>query len=73
MPLHIIAEANRCYNCKNPQCQQGCPVHTPIPQIIQLFKEHPLPPYLLPGGYAHPHGDPAVQGEPAHGGGEDPL
>ena len=42
MPLHIIAEANRCYNCKNPQCQQGCPVHTPIPQIIQLFKENRL-------------------------------
>jgi len=42
MPLHIVTEAERCYNCKKPQCQEGCPVHTPIPQIIQLFKEHKL-------------------------------
>ncbi|MBQ7196608.1 MAG: NAD(P)-dependent oxidoreductase [Synergistaceae bacterium] len=42
MPLHIVTEAERCYNCKKPQCQVGCPVHTPIPQIIQLFKEHKL-------------------------------
>ena len=39
MALHIIAEANRCLNCKNPRCQEGCPVHTPIPLIIQMFKE----------------------------------
>lgn len=39
MALHIVEEANRCLNCKNPQCQQGCPVHTPIPEIIALFKE----------------------------------
>lgn len=39
MALHIVAEANRCLNCKNPRCQQGCPVHTPIPMIIQMFKE----------------------------------
>ena len=24
---------------QKPMCQQGCPVHTPIPQIIQLFKQ----------------------------------
>ncbi len=42
MPLHIMTEAERCLNCKNPQCQKGCPVHTPIPQVIQLFKEHKL-------------------------------
>lgn len=23
-------------------CQQGCPVHTPIPHIIQMFKEHQI-------------------------------
>lgn len=40
MALHIIDEANRCLNCKNPKCQEGCPVHTPIPHIIQLFKEN---------------------------------
>ena len=39
MALHIVAEANRCLNCKNPRCQQGCPVHTSIPMIIQMFKE----------------------------------
>lgn len=39
MAIHILAEAERCLNCKKPMCQQGCPVHTPIPQIIQLFKQ----------------------------------
>ncbi len=39
MALHIIDEANRCLNCKKLMCQQGCPVHTAIPQIIQMFKE----------------------------------
>lgn len=39
MALHIVAEANRCLNCKNPRCQQGCPVHTPIPKVIGMFKE----------------------------------
>lgn len=39
MALHILEEADRCLNCKRPLCQEGCPVHTPIPQVIQLFKE----------------------------------
>lgn len=38
MELHIVSEANRCLNCRKPMCQQGCPIHTPIPQVIQLFK-----------------------------------
>ena len=42
MALHIIDEANRCLNCKKLMCQQGCPVHTAIPQIIQMFKENRL-------------------------------
>lgn len=42
MALHIIDEANRCLNCKKPMCQQGCPIHTPIPHIIQMFKENKL-------------------------------
>ena len=42
MALHIVAEANRCLNCKNPMCQKGCPVHTPIPTVIQLFKDNRL-------------------------------
>lgn len=42
MALHIIDEANRCLNCKKPMCQQGCPIHTPISHIIQMFKENKL-------------------------------
>lgn len=42
MPLHIVTEANRCLQCKKPKCQEGCPVHTPIPEIIRLFKENKL-------------------------------
>ena len=42
MALHIVAEANRCLNCKKPRCQEGCPVHTPIPTVIRLFKENRL-------------------------------
>ncbi len=37
--LHIREEALRCLNCRKPRCVQGCPVHTPIPQSIQLLKE----------------------------------
>ena len=39
MAVHVIDEANRCLNCKKPLCRQGCPVHTPIPQMIAAFKE----------------------------------
>ena len=42
MELHIVSEANRCLNCKKPMCQQGCPIHTPIPTIIQMFKKGKL-------------------------------
>ena len=42
MELHIVSEANRCLNCKKPMCQQGCPIHTPIPTIIQMFKQGKL-------------------------------
>lgn len=38
MPLHIVTEADRCLGCKKPLCQQFCPVHTPIPQVISMFK-----------------------------------
>lgn len=40
MALHIENDANRCLNCKKPMCQENCPIHTPIPHIIQLFKEN---------------------------------
>lgn len=39
MAVHVIDEANRCLNCKKPMCQQGCPIKTPIPQVIKAFKE----------------------------------
>lgn len=42
MKLHIIDEAERCLKCKKPMCQQGCPIHTPIPQITQMLLENRL-------------------------------
>ena len=37
MAVHILEEARRCLNCKVPMCQKGCPIHTPIPQVIQMM------------------------------------
>ena len=34
-----VAEAERCLNCKNPRCVQGCPVSINIPAFIQKVKE----------------------------------
>ena len=42
MALHIMDEANRCLGCKVPQCQKGCPIHTPIPEVIKLLKANRL-------------------------------
>lgn len=42
MALHVMDEANRCLQCKNPQCVKGCPINTPIPEIIRLLKESKL-------------------------------
>ncbi len=39
MPIHIENEAQRCLNCKIPMCQKFCPISTPIPHIISMFKE----------------------------------
>ncbi len=38
MALHVMEEANRCLECKKPRCQEGCPIHTPIPEVIRLLK-----------------------------------
>src|SRR5699024_11387748 len=38
MALHVLDEANRCLGCKKPMCQQGCPIHTNIPEVIRLLK-----------------------------------
>ena len=42
MALHIMDEANRCLQCKVPQCQKGCPINTNIPEAIRLLKENKL-------------------------------
>ncbi|MCI8982872.1 MAG: NAD(P)-dependent oxidoreductase [Hungatella sp.] len=42
MALHVMDEANRCLGCKVPQCQKGCPISTPIPQIIRMLKDNKL-------------------------------
>ncbi len=42
MALHILDEANRCLGCKNPSCQKGCPINTPIPKVIDLLKNNKL-------------------------------
>ena len=42
MALHVINEANRCLGCKVPQCQKGCPISTPIPEVIKLLKANKL-------------------------------
>ncbi len=42
MALHILDEINRCLECKNPSCQKGCPINTPIPDIIRLLKQNKL-------------------------------
>ncbi len=42
MALHVMDEANRCLGCKNPQCQKGCPINTPIPEVIKLLKANEL-------------------------------
>lgn len=42
MALQITNEANRCLQCKRPLCREGCPAHTPIPEVIALFRENRL-------------------------------
>ena len=37
-----IEEADRCLNCKNPQCVKGCPVNIQIPDFIKALKEDNL-------------------------------
>ena len=37
MGLHAIDEAKRCLNCKKPRCREGCPINTPIPDMIRMF------------------------------------
>ena len=34
-----VAEANRCLDCKNPKCVEGCPVNINIPKFIEKIRE----------------------------------
>jgi glutamate synthase (NADPH/NADH) small chain len=38
----IKSEAQRCLKCKVPGCSKGCPVSTPVPQVLTLFLEGKL-------------------------------
>ena len=42
MAIHVVNEAKRCLQCKVPRCRTGCPIHTPIPDMIRLFRENRL-------------------------------
>ncbi len=43
MSVHVIDEASRCLQCPNPRCREnGCPIHTNIPEMIRLFKENKM-------------------------------
>jgi glutamate synthase (NADPH/NADH) small chain len=37
MAKHVFNEANRCIQCKSPRCTTGCPVGTPIKDVIRLL------------------------------------
>lgn len=42
MALHVVNEARRCLNCKVPQCRTGCPINTPIPDMIHTLLENDI-------------------------------
>lgn len=42
MALHVMDEANKCLQCKVPQCRKGCPIDTNIPEAIRLLRENKL-------------------------------
>ena len=37
MSKHIIDDAKRCLQCNNPRCITGCPISTPIKDVIRLL------------------------------------
>ena len=37
MNQHVIRLANTCLDCHDPSCRPGCPINTPIPEMIKLF------------------------------------
>lgn len=43
MSKHIIEDAKRCLQCKNPMCSVGCPVATPVRDAIRLLLDSNIP------------------------------
>lgn len=39
MSKHVIDEAKRCLQCKNPRCKMGCPVNTPVNDMVKMLLE----------------------------------
>ncbi len=39
MAYHVLDEATRCLNCKKPMCREGCPINTPVPDMIRMLLE----------------------------------
>lgn len=37
MAQFVAEEAKRCLQCKKPQCKEGCPVNTPVNEVIKLL------------------------------------
>ncbi|KAI3347242.1 FAD-dependent oxidoreductase [Clostridium botulinum] len=35
----LYLQSDRCLGCKNARCSNNCPINTPIPEVIKLFKE----------------------------------
>ena len=42
MSKHIIDDAKRCLQCKKPLCTTGCPINTPIRDVIALLMDNNL-------------------------------
>ncbi|MDQ0363216.1 NAD(P)-dependent oxidoreductase [Breznakia pachnodae] len=40
--INILQETQRCLQCKVPFCQKGCPINTPIPEIINLLENESI-------------------------------
>ena len=35
----VLTEAKRCLQCKKPLCKEGCPVNTPVNEIVKMLLE----------------------------------
>jgi len=42
MSKHIIDDAKRCLQCKKAVCMAGCPIETPVRDVIRLFLDNRL-------------------------------